>query len=257
MKKLYVVLFSLICFQAFAQNTSLIYDDNAQLRQVGNFKAIKVSSAIDLYLTQSNETKVAVSAADIAVRNKIETTVEGETLVIKLAYSNGWGSWGNHKMKAYVSVKELNALMGSGASNIHLLSTISVPKLQVKLSGASDFKGNLEVGVLNVNLSGASDFKAEIKAGSFVLNASGASDCDIAGQADDMSVELSGASEAKLYNLKAKGAIVSTSGASTANVYVTELLKAQASGGSDINYKGTPVLKQNSSSGGSDIRHKD
>ena len=258
MKNLYIVSFLFLCLQTNAQKPALIYDDNAQLRQVGNFKAIKVSSGIDLYLTQSDNCQVAVSASNNQIRDRIQTSMEGETLVIKFDNSNGWSwsSWGNYKMKAYVSIKELNALTGSGASRIRLLSTITTPKLQVKLLGATDLSGDIETRVFSLNLSGASDYKGKLNATSFVFNGSGASSCEISGTADDLSLDLSGASIAKFYELYAKGAIVNVSGAGTANIRVSELLKGDISGASIINYKGDAIVKEMKASGSSSIRYR-
>ncbi len=46
-----------------AQDKVFVDDKNAQVRQVsGSFSAISVSSSIDLYLSQSNEETVVVSA---------------------------------------------------------------------------------------------------------------------------------------------------------------------------------------------------
>ncbi len=53
-----------------------------------------------------------------------------------------------------------------------------------------------------------------------------------------------------------KGAIVHASGASNANVTVSQLLKAEASGASNINYKGDPSVRESNSSGASNIRHR-
>jgi uncharacterized protein YaiE (UPF0345 family) len=259
MKNVLIACMVFLCAQTNAQKASLIYDDHAQVRQIGSFKAIKVSSGIDLYLTQAESCAVAVSASDNDIRNRIQTIVEGETLVIKLKNANGWSwsKWGNYKMKAYVSVKELNALLGSGAVNIFLLSKIVTPTLNVKLSGASDFKGEIDAAVLSVNVSGASDFNAQVNASSMILEASGASNIEMNGIVDDISIDLSGASDAKLYDLYAKGAVVKVSGASTANVQVSKLLKAQASGASNINYKGDAIVREMNSSGSSSIKHKD
>jgi hypothetical protein len=260
MKNILFALLTLLACKTQAQNPPLIYDNNAQVRQVGNFTSIKISSAIDLYLTQSDNCQVAVSATKNEMRERIQTTVEGNTLVIKLENNNGWSgwnSWGNYKMKAYVSVKELNALMGSGATTIRLLSKVATQKLQIKLSGASDFDGDIEAGTLDLNISGASNYKGQLNANSFILEASGASQCSIKGAVDDMSLELSGASDAKLFDLYSKGAIVNTSGASSAHIQVSQLLKARASGGSDIIYKGDAALKDMNKSGGANIRHKD
>lgn len=260
MKNILFAFLTLLAASTQAQNASLIYDNNAQIRQVGSFTSIKISSAIDLYLTQSDNCQVAVSASKNEIRDRIQTTIEGSTLVIKFENNNGWSgwnNWGNYKMKAYVSVKDLNALTGSGATTIRLLSKISTQKLQIKLSGASDFDGAIEAGALDLNISGASNYKGQLNANSFILDASGASVCSINGAVDDMSLEISGASSAKLFDLFSKGAIVNTSGASMAHIQVSQLLKAHASGASDIIYKGNATLKDMNKSGGANISHKD
>ena len=258
--KNYLIAFLLfVTAQAIAQKTSLIHDDNAQIRTVGNFTALKVSSAIDLYLTQSSSNQVAVSAKDDESRNRIVTEVIGRTLIIKMADQEGWWSWkrwSDTKAKAYVSIKELTALTASGATNIHLVNKMQTPKMVIKLSGASDLKGDWEVGAMLVNLSGASDMKGQLVAKSLTMDASGASNVELAGDVEDLSVEVTGASDAKLFNLNAKGAIVKASGASSANVNVSQLLKAEATGASSINYKGEAIIKQNYSAGASSIKHK-
>ena len=80
--------------------------------------------------------------------------------------------------------------------------------------------------------------------------------CEISGTADDLSLDLSGASIAKFYELYAKGAIVNVSGASTANIRVSELLKGDISGASIINYKGDAIVKEMKASGISSIRYR-
>ncbi len=259
MKKILLASLVIIGLVANAQKSGLIHDDHAQIRKVSSFTAIKVSSAIDLYLTQSNNCQVAVSASNEDYRNKIVTEVEGGTLIIRIENNNGWfnwKTWGDSKAKAYVSVKDLDAITGSGATNIHLVTKIESPKLKVKLSGASDMKGDIQAGAMTVQVSGASDYKGQLEAKSLVIDASGASNLELAGNVDDLSVEVSGASDAKLYNLVAKGAIVHASGASTVNVNVSQLLKAEASGASNINYKGEASVKEMSNSGASSIKHR-
>ena len=69
MKKILFALLVLLSFQLTAQKSAVIHDNNAQIRNVGSsFTAIKVSSAIDLYLTQSSNNQVAVSATPGAWR---------------------------------------------------------------------------------------------------------------------------------------------------------------------------------------------
>ena len=257
------ILFSLLLLAGFVvnaqENKSIVYDENAQQRKVPSFTAISVSSAIDLYLTQSNKNEVAVSATNDEIRDHIITEVVGGTLIIRLGDKGSWFSWrkwGNYKTKAYVSIKDIDALTASGASTVHLVNTIESPKMRIKLSGASDFKGNIKAGVLMYQLTGASDYKGEVTANSIDIDGSGASSIELIGKVDDLAIEVSGASDAKLYNLTAKGAILRASGASNIGVTVTEILRANSSGASDINYKGNPNVKESSTSGASSIRRR-
>ena len=260
MKKILFALLLLAGFVVNAQeNKSIVYDENAQQRKVPSFTAISVSSAIDLYLTQSNKNEVAVSATNDEIRDHIITEVVGGTLIIRLGDKGSWFSWrkwGNYKTKAYVSIKDIDALTASGASTVHLVNTIESPKMRIKLSGASDFKGNIKAGVLIYQLTGASDYKGEVIANSIDIDGSGASSIELIGRVDDLAIEVSGASDAKLYNLTAKGAILRASGASNIGVTVTEILRASSSGASDINYKGNPTVKESNTSGASSIRRR-
>ena len=259
MKKILLALILLTGFIAQAQNkSSIIYDENAQKRNVPSFAAIKVSNAIDLYITQSDKTDVAVSATTDEVVKHIVTEVVGGTLIIRMSDDQSWWNWkkwGNTKAKAYVSVKELNAITASGACNIRVIDKLESPKLKIKLSGATDLKGDFEVGYLSMSVSGASDCKADVKANTLALDISGASSVELKGSSDDLSVEVSGASDAKLFNLNVKGAIVEVSGASSAKVTVSQLLKAQASGASSVEYKGEASIKE-SSSGASSVKRR-
>jgi len=260
MKKILFALLLLAGFVVNAQeNKSIVYDENAQQRKVPSFTAISVSSAIDLYLTQSNKNEVAVSASNDEIRDHIITEVVGGTLIIRLGDRGTWMSWkkwGNYKTKAYVSIKDIDALTASGACNVHLINTIESPKIRIKLSGASDFKGNIKAGTLMYQLTGASDYRGEVIANNINIDGSGASSIELTGRVDDLAVEVSGASDAKLYNLTAKGAILRASGASNIGVTVTEILRANSSGASDINYKGNPNVKESNTSGASNIRRR-
>jgi len=260
MKKiLFAILLLTGCTVNAQQKTAIVYDENAQVRKVPSFNAISVSSAIDLYLTQSNKNEVAVSASNEEIREHIVTEVVGGTLIIRLGDNGTWFSWkkwGNYKTKAYVSIKDINAITASGASDVHIINKIESPKIRIKLSGASDMKGELSAGTIIYDISGASNCKNQVDANSIVIAGEGASEIELSGKADDLSVIISGASNAKLYNLETKGALLKASGASNIQATVTEILKANSSGASNIDYKGNPTIKESNNLGASNIRHK-
>lgn len=259
MKKIFAFALVLVAFVAQAQNKmGIIYDENVQVRKVPNFTSIRVSNAIELYISQSNKTEVAVSAKSDEYRDKIITEVVGGTLIIRMADNNKWWKWNedDYKTKAYVSVKELFALTGSGATNIKIINGLNAEKLKINLSGASDLKGEIKAGTLLTDLTGASSIKATIRANAFSAKGSGASSFEVTGAGEDLIVDVSGACSVKMYDYLVKGASVEATGASSVKVNVSEMLKVNASGASSIDYKGTASIKEMQSSGASSVKHK-
>lgn len=259
MKKIIFIACLFMAFTVHAQTKmGVIYDENVQVRKLPSFTSIRVSSAIELFISQSNKTEVAVSAKSEEYINRIITEVDGGTLIIRMA-DNRWWKWGNedYRIKAYVSVKDLYALTGSGATNIKIVNGLSAEKLKINLSGASDLRGDIKAGTLMTELSGASNFKATVQAGALSVKGSGACDIEVSGSGDDLIVDVSGASSVKMYDYLVKGASVEASGASSIKLNVSDMLKAHATGASSVDYKGAASHKEFKSSGASSIRHRD
>jgi len=260
MKKIALFACLLMAFTLQAQNKmGVIYDENVQVRKLPNFTSIRVSNAIELFISQSNKTEVAVSASSDEYKNRIITEVVGGTLIIRMAdnYSRWW-KWGNedYRIKAYVSVNELYAITGSGATNIKIVNGVNAEKLKITLSGASDMKGDIKAGTLLADLSGASSFKGTVQANAFSVKGSGACNFDISGAGEDLIVDVSGASSVKMFDYLVKGASVDASGASSVKLNVSGMLKPHATGASSIDYKGNAIIKEMQSSGASSVRHK-
>lgn len=216
----------------------VINDSNAELRKVSDFTGIKINSAIDLYISQGDEIGVAVSSSDINVRQRIKTEVKDGVLRIWFD-GNGWNDWkGNKHMKAYVSVKTLNMIKADGACDIEFMGRIKSDKLSVDLGGASDLSGELDCNELDMDVSGASDTRLKGNVGS-------------------ISVRLNGASSIKGWGLVTDYCDIDANGASSINVVVNKEMKVKASGASDINYKGTGVIREMKSSGASSINRKE
>lgn len=219
----------------YAQKT-IIHDPNAEVRKIGNFSAINISSGINLYLSQDEQEGVAVSAAETRYRERIKTVVENG--VLKIWADDMWKmSSGNKKMIAYVSFKTLNKLSASGASDVYVNGILKGDELMLRLSGASDFKGSVDLHKLNIDQSGASD-------------------ATISGKASTLEVDAGGASELKGYNLETDNCKAKASGASDIKITVSKELSATASGASSIYYKGTAAAKEVRSSGASNINKK-
>jgi Putative auto-transporter adhesin, head GIN domain len=237
MKKYFLSVASVIFFMgAFAQKT-FVNDANAELRNLsGSFNNITVSGGIDLYLSQYDNESVAVSASSDEYMRNIKTVIENNTLRIYFDGGKGWNS-GNKKLKVYVSFKRLEKLVASGACDVQVAGIIQMPSFKLDLNGASSFKGAVKVDDLSMDLSGASDVR-------------------INGFAASLYIQSSGASDVKGYELVADVCTAKASGASDINITVNKELNANASGASDIYYKGEAVVKKMNSSGASSIVKK-
>ena len=236
-KVLFVLLASIMVMQVVAQKE--INDPNAQVRNVKGFHAIKISSAIDLYLSPSNEEVVVVSAAETKWRDRIRTEVEGGVLKISLDQQgwNWWGNMGNKKLKAYVSFKSLDKLSASGACDVRVTGTIKSEELRIHISGASNFRGDIDVNSLTIDQSGASD-------------------ATITGKATSVNAEASGASDLKAFDLQTQNCRARASGASDIKISVSNELSARASGASGISYRGAPEVREKHASGASSVNRK-
>ena len=233
MRKILIsVLLAGFSIATLAQKT--INDPNAEKRNVSNFHGVEISGGIDLYLSQGEEA-VAVSASEAKFRDRIRTEVKNG--VLKIWYetnSNLHLDWGNRKLKAYVSFKNLDMLEASGGSDIKVEGSIDVSKLSMTVSGGSDFDGKVNI----------SDFK---------VDASGGSDVNISGTAKTINIDASGGSDFKGYELITENCTVDASGGSDVYITVNKELNAESSGGSDIYYKGNGLIK-NLKSGSSGIK---
>lgn len=202
----------------------------SEKRNVGVFKALKVSSGIDLYVTQGDRISVEVETDEKSADDLI-TEVRGEMLTIYFDRNFMFSK----TARVYVTVIELFEIESSGGSDVNVENVIESESLTLKSSGGSDIRLDVNAGVV------------EIKAG-------GGSDIVISGKADQLIAETSGGSDLKGYELLVNDAMLSSSGGSDIEVHVVNSLDARATGGSDIRYKGAPQILKIKSSSSADIK---
>ena len=234
MKQVLLLLVTIFAVLMLKAQNEIVVDPNASTRELsGQFDAIKVSNGIDLYLSQSDNIAVAVSAVNDIYKEGIKTVIENGTLRIFYEGDKGWNKK-DRKLRAYVSFSELKKIDASGACNIIVAGSITSTTLVLHMSGTCDFNGNVKVNTLDINLSGASDAK-------------------ISGTAITVNIKSSGASDVKDFDLVTDFCNANISGASDVHITVNTELTASASGASDIKYKGNGVIKEKHSSGASSI----
>jgi hypothetical protein len=239
MKKISVLLATILVSAGLIAQ-KMINDPNAEARAHKDFHAIKISNAFEVYISQGNEDAVAISASSVEYKQKIITEVKNGVLIIRFdddkKFWKGWNS-NKHKLKAYISIKKIDALNVSGACNVYFEEGLSSEGLSVVLSGASDMKGKIEAKTLKVDINGASS-------------------ATISGNAATLDVEASGASDFKGFDLVTNFCDAKASGASSVNITVNKELNADASGASSVRFKGEGLIRDIKTSGASNVTRK-
>lgn len=209
-------------------------DQGKDVRNISGFKSLRVSDGINVYLTQGDDFYVRVEADDDEL-DRIVTEVEGQTLNI---YYKG-RSWLNFNMghsNVYITMPVVESITSSGGSDVYGQNTIKASDLELHSSGGSDINIDVEANELTIHSSGGADVRAE-------------------GHADYLEAHSSGGSDILGYDLEVKVAILDSSGGSDIKITVNDEITANASGGSDIYYRGNPEKVNVNSSGGGDV-HK-
>ena len=233
MKKITFLLFSILFISCI--NAQQINDPNAERRSAENFHGINVSNAFDVYINQGNEEGVAVSAADARIREKINVEVKEGILYIRFDSKGLSLGSRNKNLRAYISIKQFDKLTISGACDVYFTNTITTDKLVLNQSGASDLKGKVKIENLEARISGASDVT-------------------LTGETTQLSVIAEGASNFKGYDLATDICNAKAGGASDIKLTINRELSAQASGASDIRYKGNGVIKDIKVSGSGSVK---
>jgi hypothetical protein len=214
-----------------AQKT--IHDTNAEKRSVSGYHGVAVSGSIELFLTQGSEESVAVSADDTKWLEKVITEVKDGILHIYIENKNKLKiDWGLHakKIRAYVSIKNIDYLSSSGSGDVHIEGNLKADKLKINISGSGNIKGGLAIDDLTVGLSGSAD-------------------ADFSGNAGKSDFHISGSGNIGSYDLSTAVCQVSISGSGSVKATVTKELSAHTSGSGNVYIKGDGLIRDYTSSG--------
>lgn len=201
-------------------------------RKISQFTKLEVSSAFKVVLTQGNTEKLLIDASEDDM-NQIITEVKGNKLIIRLK-----SAVFNRQIAGitiYLTFNTLTDIDVSGAVEVKGTNVMSFNDLEIEGSGASTITLNLSAKKLSCDLSGASS-------------------ANLVGQAARFDIDLSGASKLDAREFTSKESNIDVSGASSAQVNVTEKLKVEGSGASNVRYSGNPAIVVSDLSGASSVK---
>jgi Putative auto-transporter adhesin, head GIN domain len=201
-----------------------------QPRSFSDFTGVEVSSAIDLYLKQDAAFAVKVETDD-NLQQYVLIKVENGVLKIKLPENTSLDETG--KLKVYVSAPLFKSMSASGACNIFSENALT--------SGEP----------VTIDLSGSCGVRLDVKAPKISAAISGACNVMLKGEAKEFFVEGSGSTDIKCFDLLTEQTKIDISGSGDAEVFASVKLDVQASGSSDVKYKGNAAVSQDISGSGS------
>lgn len=200
------------------------------------YNALDVSHAFNVYVSYSSTVENIEIEANENLHQYIIVEKQGDKLIIKL--KDRINIRNNATLNAYITTGYLSDFYVSGASGITLEDPWYVNNMNIELSGASRFSGEIET----------QDIYSDI---------SGASNLILTGKVDYMYLDASGASNLKDYGLKINHFEGDLSGASNAWITVNNELDVDASGASNVYYKGKGTIDYLDLSGASNVKKMD
>ena len=223
MKKLALLTLVLASFlSAMAQQT--------ETRQVGTFKGIRASEAIDVYLKKGDKESVKVEVEGVRLTDVV-TEVSGSYLKVHMRE----GNYRNRNVKVYITYVALEKISASSASNIF-----------------SD--GVIKSNSLEINAASAGSVELQLDAGDITADVASAGDITLEGKAKSLTAEASSAGSLDAYNLDCETVNISASSAGSAKVSVSKELEAEASSGGSVRYRGNPTKTNTGSSSGGSVK---
>lgn len=197
-------------------------------RDIPAITELEASGMVEITLIQGEPGMKII--ADENLHELIETIVDGDRL----------------RVRSTKNIREAK----------HLEIRISSPNFEeIELSGAVILRseGRLKGEELQLESSGAAEIKLSIEYADLRCEHSGASEVELRGQARDVRISSSGATDLKLFDLEVRNMRLDLSGATEARINVSRELSVEASGASEIRYRGNPKITKTELSGASSI----
>lgn len=195
-------------------------------QDVTDFTYLDVGNTFILNIRQGGNYQVEINDEN-ALERDLVMEKNGETLKIRYRENDNFFDANRNKIKINITMPELNGLYLQGASQT-FIQEFNLDDLRINLSGSAYAEARITADNLDLELTGASRL---------VLN----------GAAKNMSAELNGIANLEAFEMVVEEANIEATAAANANLYVTELLEADASGGTTIKYKGNPKVNKEAS----------
>ena len=187
-------------------------------RPLAAFSKLSVEGSVDID-ARPGTAPVATVHTDDNIAPFVETTVEGDTLHVRVKHGTSFRTHG--PLKVIVEFTQLTDIQQRGSADVHVFDLTS-PRLESAITGSGDLKvDHAQLGELRVGIAGSGDVAIE-------------------GHADEAHFHVAGSGDIHAEHLAARKVEVSVSGSGDAHVNATDSLEAHVAGSGDVTYRGHP-----------------
>lgn len=218
---------------------TIVHDPHAQIRPVASFTGVKVSSGIELMLTQHASQSVAVSIDRPEYQQAVITEVREGVLRIYFKESadlakqkNSW----KRTVKAYVSTPMLESLAASSGARIKL-------------------KGDFTISSLSIDLSSGATLDGQLSGQALKLDQSSGAVSTLGGQFENITANLTSGAKCHGYALSVKSSRLTVHSGAKIELLVLQDMNAEAHSGGQIYYKGTGAVSAAKTHSGGKVNH--
>lgn len=223
-----------------------------QVRNVGKFSGIKVSSGIKANFTQGNNQSVIVET-DPSLQQYISTQVVNDILVISV--DNKYNKKLNFKkLLVTIEAPRLSSVKVSSGAQFNTLNTIKEDSFSVEVSSGANLSADVVArNVVALEVTSGSSATMDIETESFTMSGTSGSSSTIRGKSNSANFKLTSAASCNAADLVTGNATVAATSGSSLRVHTTDSISGTATSGASIRYRGNPknMSGTKTSSGGS------
>lgn len=214
-----------------------------EVRDVGQFHGISVSTGIKVEFKQGNTQSVSVKAEANLIQS-LKTKVENG--ILKIYFEKSGNSRINpSELMVSITAPQLNSVSVSSAAEFYTKNTVTTDNFILSTTSAAETSLDLNVkNNLEISATSAAEVKVNAVAKALSVSSNSSADILLKGKVETAKFNISSASEVNAKELHSKNAIAIVSSAANLHINASESLDLKTSSGADVYYKDYSSLKK-------------
>lgn len=219
-------------------SSSKVTNRDSEVRKLGNFTGIEVSSGIKVNFTQGDTQEVRVETDEDNLRY-VSTVVKGNVLKISLTDASKKVKF--NKIFVNVVAPKLNQITTNSGSSLTILNTLRDNELNIETTSGSLLNGDFDIrNFAKILITSGGNLNVNLNANQLNFEGTSGSNATINGKVLQANFQLTSAANCNAQNLIVEKAVANAASAANLTINVSGTLTANASSGGKIRYKGNP-----------------